>query len=546
MDNLEKTHNEENQTPPAETGWENMDILSHDEDTVDNIDAEEESSKHLPEAPKGYQNIQEIANEFGVSDATIFLKLHELGIEPVKMKKDKHFGTFITPEQKMEVKQTLSHILELEKPREDFLTVTELASILGVKRDTIDAKIKKLGLTEEVGYYRHERGGVRFISPEQRAKIEQSLTSRLGTEQPGKDFRTIPEFAKELGIGFKKLYRDIDKLKMDVKSYSSKSQGSRSARFLSPEQQDEIKRFLSSDLGLEQPMGKYRTLPETAKKLGIGKKLMSSLVDTLLDGDEIEVYKGRNGKTRYLSPEQQDAIRDYIEATPTIENLPKGYSTVNEISDEFGIPTSSIRAIMADLGIPYKEFRDSRNVLVRFISPEDRDLIVERAEQASEKSSIPENTAAFYLMENGFDIKQNIRPNWMKNPSTGYNLEIDIFIESLNIGIEYDGVFWHQDVAKDIRKDQIAAKKGIRIIHIRENGCPNMPEGSLCITREDNESDESLSVVISELLYRLGVNEVDVDVSRDKQKVQGFMQERSRKSVLRSRPTKNSRLRSAG
>jgi len=51
--------------------------------------------------------------------------------------------------------------------------------------------------------------------------------------------------------------------------------------------------------------------------------------------------------------------------------------------------------------------------------------------------------------------------------------EIDIFIPELNLGIEYDGIYWHSELMKGkkyhIDKTKLAEKKGIRIIHIWEN-----------------------------------------------------------------------------
>ena len=51
--------------------------------------------------------------------------------------------------------------------------------------------------------------------------------------------------------------------------------------------------------------------------------------------------------------------------------------------------------------------------------------------------------------------------------------EIDIYIPSLKIGIEYDGLFWHSEVVKDsnyhLAKTEECEKKGIRLVHIFED-----------------------------------------------------------------------------
>ena len=61
----------------------------------------------------------------------------------------------------------------------------------------------------------------------------------------------------------------------------------------------------------------------------------------------------------------------------------------------------------------------------------------------------------------GLEVKENIRFN---------NKEIDIFIPPLNIGIEYDGCYWHSDDRKPrnyhLDKTKTFEKLGIQLIHV--------------------------------------------------------------------------------
>ncbi len=57
----------------------------------------------------------------------------------------------------------------------------------------------------------------------------------------------------------------------------------------------------------------------------------------------------------------------------------------------------------------------------------------------------------FYLPRN--KVIYNYRPNWLKNPETGKNLEIDIFYPNLKLAIEYQG--FHHLTNKQIKKDAI-------------------------------------------------------------------------------------------
>ncbi len=47
--------------------------------------------------------------------------------------------------------------------------------------------------------------------------------------------------------------------------------------------------------------------------------------------------------------------------------------------------------------------------------------------------------------------------------------EIDILLPDLNIGFEYDGIYWHKDRKQyDKEKDDLACNKGIILYHINE------------------------------------------------------------------------------
>lgn len=71
-----------------------------------------------------------------------------------------------------------------------------------------------------------------------------------------------------------------------------------------------------------------------------------------------------------------------------------------------------------------------------------------------------------------------IRPDWLMNPETGYNLELDLYCEDLKLAIEYNGKqHYHypnafhkteQDFLSQIRRDDFKKRrcdrKGITLI----------------------------------------------------------------------------------
>lgn len=107
----------------------------------------------------------------------------------------------------------------------------------------------------------------------------------------------------------------------------------------------------------------------------------------------------------------------------------------------------------------------------------------------------------------------------------GYKIdgkEIDVFIPSAKIGIEYDGVAYHKSLSKlnnDIRKSQYIKSKGIELIRIRETGCPKFNNNSAKVLDVRYTSDYSnLQIILQQLIEnlsdRFGVaHKVLVDIS---------------------------------
>ena len=98
--------------------------------------------------------------------------------------------------------------------------------------------------------------------------------------------------------------------------------------------------------------------------------------------------------------------------------------------------------------------------------------------------------------------------------------EVDIFIPSLKVGIEYDGSFWHRDVNRDLIKDEKCKNGRVELIRIRENDCPRYDSDSYKIYYDSKFKNNSLTEAINELLKfiikRNNTNKtIDVDVDRD-------------------------------
>lgn len=107
------------------------------------------------------------------------------------------------------------------------------------------------------------------------------------------------------------------------------------------------------------------------------------------------------------------------------------------------------------------------------------------AKEDKTHSSFPEQ-ALFYYIKKQYSSAIN-RANFIT--ADGEVFEIDIYIPAFNIGIEYDGLFWHQDKAEnDTYKSTVLFENGVFLIRIRENGLPNLQVADCIITHNQYNS----------------------------------------------------------
>lgn len=106
-----------------------------------------------------------------------------------------------------------------------------------------------------------------------------------------------------------------------------------------------------------------------------------------------------------------------------------------------------------------------------------------------------------------------------------YNIngvEIDIFIPALNIGIEYDGMFFHSSdssAKREENKNNYCKKVGIRLIRVKETR-ENKNDEENVIYRKIGKNSTSLECIIQRILeiiatYGYSIKEIDVNLKRD-------------------------------
>lgn len=81
--------------------------------------------------------------------------------------------------------------------------------------------------------------------------------------------------------------------------------------------------------------------------------------------------------------------------------------------------------------------------------------------------------------------------------------EVDIFIPSLNLAIEYDGSFWHDSKAvRDAEKQSIIEGEGIKLIRVREEPLPKIRPWDLLVQKEKLLSKSDLNLILKALKYQ--------------------------------------------
>lgn len=89
-------------------------------------------------------------------------------------------------------------------------------------------------------------------------------------------------------------------------------------------------------------------------------------------------------------------------------------------------------------------------------------------------TSLAEQIIFYYIKKCFPDAVNSYKPNWI-----GKFSEIDIFVPSLLLAIEYDGEYWHKKKAvQDQKKGLLIKEHGISLIRVREGDLPELQDGS--------------------------------------------------------------------
>lgn len=99
-----------------------------------------------------------------------------------------------------------------------------------------------------------------------------------------------------------------------------------------------------------------------------------------------------------------------------------------------------------------------------------------------------------------------------------YGTEIDIYIPSLNIGIEYDGLFYHSSQKsneREAKKNAFCQAQGIRLIRIKESD-EDKEEANIIYTSPQRDFS-NLRIVLHSIFQKIGIEtSINFDIDRDR------------------------------
>ena len=124
---------------------------------------------------------------------------------------------------------------------------------------------------------------------------------------------------------------------------------------------------------------------------------------------------------------------------------------------------------------------------------------------SSERStSFPEYAILYYLEKYRIQVIH-------RHKEKGY--ELDIYVPSIKIAIEYDGYIWHKNKSnQDLEKNLKCKKDGIKLYRIRE-GLSVLNDSSIDYIVDRKQKD--LSKIIQKVLSEIAGADIDVDLNRD-------------------------------
>lgn len=153
------------------------------------------------------------------------------------------------------------------------------------------------------------------------------------------------------------------------------------------------------------------------------------------------------------------------------------------------------------------------------------------------QTSFPEQAFLYYMKKLPFGAISRYKSNWFVTWDKMVKLELDVYIPTLGVGLEYDGDTYHVNAEKDSEKNALCNDLGINLIRVREPGCPATETfGCTEIVLKDkslNTLEDAIRTVIKEIGEKTHQQfDVDVNLSKDKTEIYYQMDSSEKKNSL--------------
>ena len=136
-------------------------------------------------------------------------------------------------------------------------------------------------------------------------------------------------------------------------------------------------------------------------------------------------------------------------------------------------------------------------------------------------TSLPEYVLLYYLNKYNLDVLHSYK-------KLGY--ELDIYIPSKKIAIEYDGYYWHKNKRpEDLEKNKKCENDKIKLYRIRE-GLPPLNDSSIDYTIKRSQKDlpETCKKILSEIVEE----NIDIDLAKDALEIENLRYYTEKQSSL--------------
>ncbi len=128
------------------------------------------------------------------------------------------------------------------------------------------------------------------------------------------------------------------------------------------------------------------------------------------------------------------------------------------------------------------------------------------------RSSFPEQAIYYYLKKYFLDCV-----NGDRNILAGK--ELDIYIPSKRVAIEYDGETWHTSSNKDLEKSELCFKNKIKLFRVREKNCPKINDPYSIIFEYTYQNWQELEKIIENILELLNIRNANININRDELRI---------------------------